>query len=361
MDEECKHLKTIVDSTHVLLALLDKNFNFLRVNKAYAEADNKDISYFPGKNHFELYPNEENEQIFRNVIESGEPFYIRGKPFEYPMNPERGETYWDWSLVPIKDSDGEVNSLVFTLRDVTDREITRQKLKKSNRKNVFYKDLLAHDMRNILYVIQSSTELMEHWDDKTLSSEEVQEMMGEIKKQVEKAADLISNVQKLSKVEREDRKFRTIDLKELLGQLVPEIQKRFSDKNIIINEQYPSTPCYLEAGDLLIDAFENILINAIVHNDRKQKKIWIKISKTELGTNQYFKIEIKDNGNGIPNEDKEKVFRQGFKRDHSSGMGIGLSLVKEIIEGYNGRVWVENRIKGDYTRGSNFILLLKAS
>jgi len=361
MNEKYKYLKTIVDSTHVLLALLDKDFNFIRVNRAYAEADNKDISYFPGKNHFELYPNEENEQIFRNVIKSGEPFHIRGKPFEYPMNPERGKTYWDWSLVPIKDAEGEVNFLVFTLRDVTDREITRQKLKQSNRKAVFYKDLLAHDIRNILYVIQSSTELMQHWNNKKLSSQEVQEMMERIKKQVEKAADLISNVQKLSKAEKEDRKFRTINFKELLDQIIPDIQNRYDDKNIIINKEYPSTPCNVKAGDLLVDAFENILINAIVHNDNKEKKIWIKISKTELGTNPYFKIEIKDNGNGITKDDKEKVFQQGFKRNHSSGMGIGLSLVKEIIEGYNGRVWVENRIKEDYTKGSNFILLLKAS
>jgi signal transduction histidine kinase len=40
-------------------------------------------------------------------------------------------------------------------------------------------------------------------------------------------------------------------------------------------------------------------------------------------------------------------------------MGIGLSLVKKIIEEYTGKVWVENRIKGDHTKGSNFIVLLK--
>ena len=160
MDEELKNIKTMINNTPVLMAYLDDDFNFIRVNKAYAEADGKEISFFPGKNHFDLYPNQENEKIFENVVKSGEPFFIRGKPFIYPDNPEKGVTYWDWSLIPIKEPKDTISSLVFTLRDVTDREVAKQKLKESNKRTNFYKDLLAHDIRNILYVIQTSAELM---------------------------------------------------------------------------------------------------------------------------------------------------------------------------------------------------------
>jgi signal transduction histidine kinase len=66
-----------------------------------------------------------------------------------------------------------------------------------------------------------------------------------------------------------------------------------------------------------------------------------------------------DNGIGILNENKETIFQKGFGRDKRvRGMGIGLSLVKKIIQNYNGEIWVENRVKNDYEQGSNFILLI---
>ncbi|TFF96787.1 MAG: PAS domain-containing protein [Promethearchaeota archaeon] len=359
MDDECENLETIIDTTHVLLAYMDSNFNFIRVNRAYAEADNKKPSFFPGKNHFELYPNEENKKIFHKVVETGEPFFIRGKPFEYEHSPERGRSYWDWSLVPVKNSNGITDSLVLTLRDVTEREIAKQKLKESNRRSKFYKDLLAHDMRNILFVIQASLELMEDWGEKTLSSQDVKEMIERIMKQLERAANLITNVQILSEAEKEEREIKKIQLKELFNQTLPTIQKRFSKHNIKIDTNFPKESINIQGGELLIDAFENILNNAIKHNPYDRKKIWIKVSEIERESKPFVKIEFKDNGGGIPNDDKEKIFMRGVKTSDSNGMGIGLSLVKEILEGYNGQVWVENRIKDDESKGANFVILLQ--
>jgi PAS domain S-box-containing protein len=126
-----QNLTAILDHTHILVAYLDAEFNFIRVNRAYAKADDKDESFFPGRNHFDLYPNEENEAIFRNVVETGEPYYAYGKPFEYSEHPERGITYWDWSLNPIKGSTDEVEGLVFTLQNVTDHKIAELNLRKS--------------------------------------------------------------------------------------------------------------------------------------------------------------------------------------------------------------------------------------
>lgn len=359
MNEECENLKTVFENTPVLLAYLDNDFNFIRVNKAYAEADNKEPSFFTGKNHFDLYPNEENKKIFQSVVESGEPVFIRGKPFEYSEKPERGTTYWDWSLIPIQDSEGKVGSLVFTLRDVTEREKARQKLRESKKRATFYKDLLAHDMRNILFVVQSSIQLMENWEKKPLGNDEVKDMMGRIKKQMERGTELISNVQKLSKAEKEEREILPVQIKKMLNQTISNVQKRFDDQEISIETEFPDKSITVEGGELLIDAFENILINGIVHNSSETKKVWIKISHIERYNKPYIKFEFKDNGNGIQGKDKEKIFQRGVKTEQSDGMGIGLSLVKEIIKGYNGQIWVENRIEDDYTEGSNFIVLLK--
>ncbi len=119
-------LQTILEYTHILIAYLDPQFNFLLVNKAYAAADEKDPSFFPGKNHFDLYPDKENERIFKNVVKTGKPYFAHAKPFEYADHPERGVSYWDWSLIPYKDEGGTVIGLVLSLSDVSSRIQTEQ-------------------------------------------------------------------------------------------------------------------------------------------------------------------------------------------------------------------------------------------
>lgn len=114
-------LERVFDTTHLCAAYLDRDLNFIRVNQAYADACGYAPEHFPGKNHFHLYPHEENEAIFRNVVETGEVFTIVAKPFEFPDHPEWGTTYWDWTLHPLKSPDGKVEALLLVLLDVTER------------------------------------------------------------------------------------------------------------------------------------------------------------------------------------------------------------------------------------------------
>lgn len=115
-------LETIFSTTRMLVAYLDRDFNFVRVNRAYAQADNRSPEFFIGKNHFTLYPDEENLAIFRRVVESGEPFSVAARPFRYPEHPERGVTYWDWSLQPVRGADGTTAALILSLLDVTEHK-----------------------------------------------------------------------------------------------------------------------------------------------------------------------------------------------------------------------------------------------
>lgn len=101
------------------LVILDTDFNFVRVNQAYAKACGRDLSEFAGHNHFELYPHEENQRIFEEVVRSKTPYQATAKPFSYPDHPEWGVTYWNWILFPLLDDAGEVEFLVFSLEDVT--------------------------------------------------------------------------------------------------------------------------------------------------------------------------------------------------------------------------------------------------
>jgi len=67
-------LENVFKTVNNLIAYMDRDFNFIRVNNAYATADGRDPSYFLGRNHFDLYPDEENKAIFRRVVEIGEPY-----------------------------------------------------------------------------------------------------------------------------------------------------------------------------------------------------------------------------------------------------------------------------------------------
>jgi PAS domain S-box-containing protein len=112
-------LDAVMNATDVMLVYLDAEFNFVWVNAAYAETCKMRPEEMIGKNHFALYPHEENETIFRRVRDTGGPVFYKDKPFEFPDQPERGITYWDWSLVPVKDDSGRVTGLVFSLRETT--------------------------------------------------------------------------------------------------------------------------------------------------------------------------------------------------------------------------------------------------
>jgi PAS domain S-box-containing protein len=120
------------DSIGTLIAYMDCDFHFIHVNGPCG-ADGHTPDYFIGKNHFDLYPHPENEAIFRGVVESGEPFSVFEKPFEYPENPEREVTYRDWSLQPVKGSNGIVEGLVLSLVDVTERRRAQEKIHQLSR------------------------------------------------------------------------------------------------------------------------------------------------------------------------------------------------------------------------------------
>jgi two-component system cell cycle sensor histidine kinase/response regulator CckA len=124
-------LSGVLEHTHMMAVFLDVGFNFVWVNRAYADTCGHPVSFFPGKNHFDLYPSEENQAIFQRVLDTGEPSFVVAKPFEFPDQPWRGVTWWDWSVVPTRHADGTVAGLVYTLAEVTDQIRATEALKES--------------------------------------------------------------------------------------------------------------------------------------------------------------------------------------------------------------------------------------
>ncbi len=133
--ETTELLERVFSSIDILIAYMDKDFNFIRVNRAYAEADGKAPEFFPGKNHFALYPNEENRTIFRSVVSTGKPYLVYERPFVYEKSPDRGITYWDWSLQTVKEKDGKVSGVILSLIDVTGRKRAEEGMERLRRQN----------------------------------------------------------------------------------------------------------------------------------------------------------------------------------------------------------------------------------
>ncbi len=173
---------------------------------------------------------------------------------------------------------------------------------------------------------------------------------------------MIANVQKLYKLEETEISIRLIDACKVLNEEINSIYERFQERKINIEIDASDKKFLVRANELLLDVFENILLNAIKYNDKPIIKIMVKVSREQKEGINFLKIEFIDKGIGIADSRKELIFQKGHEEHKGvKGMGLGLSLSKKIIEKYNGEIWIEDRIKGDYSKGSNFIILIPES
>ncbi|TFG14273.1 MAG: PAS domain S-box protein [Promethearchaeota archaeon] len=242
--------------------------------------------------------------------------------------------------------------------DITDRKKAQEDLIDAYERTNFYKDLFAHDMKNILHSISSSIELYSSLKDDPEKRKELNELLKIIEEQTNRGISLISNVDKLSEIEESKGSIKEIEVLPILNEAIEFVKNSFQNREINIKLDIKDKKKYfVNANALLLDVFENLLINSVKHNDNPNVEIEIKISEEKKRRKNYVKLEFIDNGIGIPDTRKEIIFQRSSERS-ITGMGLGLSLVKFIIDSYEGDILVKNRIRGDYTRGSNFIIFI---
>ncbi len=126
-------LERIFASINTSIAYMDRDFNFIRVNDTYAWTGGHPPESYTGQNYFDLFPDEENLAIFQWVVQTGEPFSVFEKPIEYSEYPERGVTYWDWSLQPVKGAGEMVEGVVLSMVEVTERRRAQDQLAQRNK------------------------------------------------------------------------------------------------------------------------------------------------------------------------------------------------------------------------------------
>jgi len=294
--------------------------------------------------------------IYSNVAETMEPIFF--ETYFPPM-----DKHFSISVFSPKK-----RSFVTVFEDITNRKATEMELIESEEKyreayNLvnFYKDLFTHDMNNILQNIISSVDFYSMFRNDPEKLKELGDITEFVKIHAKRAADLVSNVRKLSKLETDETELSPVEVFNVLRNSVDHTISGFQDRNVKIEVKGLSKEIKVLGNELLIDVFDNILNNAVKYNNNeKEINVEVELSKIEEDNTQYIKFEFKDYGIGVPDEKKDYLFERQYTEDTSKrGMGMGLSLVKKIVNKYGCKIWVEDRIEGDYAKGSNFIVLLK--
>jgi signal transduction histidine kinase len=226
-----------------------------------------------------------------------------------------------------------------------------------------YFDFLAHDMANIISPIMAYAELISA--DGTASTG-TKIKAARIVEQVRRAASFILSLKGLEEVERtpQDR-FETIDLVEVFPSIEARLRQEFVDKHLTIGYELPSgTSLRVIGGDHIRNIFEGILGNAAVCADNDDVAINIKVVPFEdVGEKKCWWIEIADNGPGMPDSLKDCFQDSSDQPEHlrkglSRGVASSLLIYSAVVEHFGGRIWVEDRLPGDFTKGSKVMMRL---
>jgi PAS domain S-box-containing protein len=278
--------------------------------------------------------------------------------FECRIRRADGEVRWIWKQGRCKyDEHGNAIRMAGVIKDVTGRKKVEEELKESKALAELYLDLMAHDISNMHQVALSYLGLAcESIEGDGKLDGKNKEMIDKPIQTLERSARLIDNVRMLQKLKAGEYKLERIDLGRTLADVVREHSSIPGD-NATLN--YPAVNgCYVRANPLLKDVFVNIMGNAIKHSNGPAV-IGVDVSRVNGNESSYYRVAIEDNGPGIPDDRKDEVFHR-FKRGKTKarGTGLGLYIVKALVESYDGSVKVEDRVPGDHTKGCRFLVYL---
>ncbi|MFW9988221.1 MAG: PAS domain S-box protein [Candidatus Odinarchaeota archaeon] len=359
-----KFLENIFDGMQDGLSILDKDLNIIRVNYWIQEMYGREGGLI-GKKCYDVYQRRESPCPWCPSLLTLESGQKHNSIVPYPIE-EEPSGWIELTSFPLKQQDNNVIGVIEYVKDITDRVIANIKLKKSEEKyrNAYnrinlYRDVFSHDINNIMQNILTSVELVKLFSGDPNRKQSLEEITNLIYEQVIRGKMLVANVQELSKTDEIISNLLPINAYQILIASFDSVKKNFIQKKIDIKVDSVQKNYVVKANELLKDVFVNILTNAIQHNNKPFVKILIKISKEKSNEIQYIKFEFIDNGIGIPDSMKELIFSREYKKEgFPSGIGLGLLLVKRIFDSYKAKIRVEDRVKGDFSKGSNFILTI---
>jgi len=249
---------------------------------------------------------------------------------------------------PIKDDKGNIVSISSIKRDITESikaasrlQDHQKELERSNKSLEAFAYVASHDLKAPLRGIrQLTTWLEEDIQDNNMAS--VPDTTQKIKVRIKRMEALLDDLLAYSRVEKMQGFFKKIDLNEVVLDL-------FTMNNIkpgIAIEIVKTLPVFETYATPLEHVINNLLSNAIKHHDKSEG--FITVSSREIGKD-WYELSIADDGPGIDPQFHQRIFNmfQTLKpRDEVEGSGMGLALVKKIVEQFGGSVGVESDSRG---------------
>ena len=219
-------------------------------------------------------------------------------------------------------------SVVLVFRDVSER-------KKAEEWKDFLHSLLRHDVGNKIQIVQGYLELLKDMN----VDEEQKEMMEKALQSIQSCSELINRVRILKEVESQQLEGQ-INMSFILKEAINLHEKQAEDKGIDIRYIEDGTDVKVRSGSrggaLIESVFSNLIDNSIKHSNGDL----IRISAEE--NREYVTVNIEDDGDGNPSKIRSRLYNDRHMEEDVMGGGLGLRIVKNVIENLNGKVRVED-------------------
>jgi two-component system CheB/CheR fusion protein len=301
-----------------------------------------------------LHPDDRNRVLhgWLEAVAQRRPF-----PVEYRLRMADGSFRWSMSrAVPVTDTDGTIREWVGMNYDIQVRKEIEQAQRDANKRKDEFIALLAHELRNPLAPLRNGIEVL-----KTGAEADDSRAVEMMDRQVRHMVRLIDDLLDLSRITQGKLELRVerIDLREILRQALDSVRPAMEAKRQHSSLVLPSGPLWVDGDSVrLTQVVTNLLNNAIKYSG-EDAHIWLTAERE--GMRQL--IIVRDTGQGIPTEMRSRIFDLFLQGDGRAervegGLGIGLTLVKRIVELHNGTVDVFSEGVGT---GSEFTVRLPAS
>ena len=284
------------------------------------------------ENAVEFFHDDSEEEIERAV----ERCRDEGKPYDKELRLLTAEDNLIWVRTlgePVYEED-EVVKLRGAIQDITERKEREREIKEQKDQIDFFNSLLRHDMLNSMTVIGGSSDILL---EELPEDDERHELAERISKHSTEIVELTERVRSVLRrlTEDGDTEMSPADITEVIEERVGSLK-----------ETYPEVTCTTEATDevrvaadpFLNHVIDNVLVNAVEHNDKEEPRVDVTVEEDE-GT---ATIHIADNGPGVPDDEKEEVFKQGTTGRSSGSVGFGLYYVEQMVSEYGGEIHVED-------------------
>ncbi|TFG30106.1 PAS domain S-box protein [Candidatus Thorarchaeota archaeon] len=322
-----------------------KDLKISWANKAAADSLNLTPSDLVGRYCYEIWQGRSDPCVDCTVLKA----WKTGSPQETETKTPDNRI-WLVKGLPVKNMAEQVISVVEVTREITAKKEAERITQDAKNRAELYLDLLSHDLNNIHQGIIIGLELALQNES---IPEELREPLQTSLDQVNRGVNLIANIQKFSTIIDSPTHKVEISLVPIVAGAIELVRNSFPNRDLQVNLVVPDDDISIYADEFLMDAIFNLLHNSMKHGTNRIVTTDIKVEQDD----DFVIIQIEDRGPGLDDDSKKSLLNR-LESGIKAGSGIGLTLVKRIVERYNGRILIEDRVQGDYSQGVRFILYI---